>query len=170
MVQTLSPGAYTAIVKGNGNTNNTGVALVEVFDVDPNSSSTLANISTRGFADTGDNVMIGGQIVGRGLGVNGAGSVKVVLRALGPSLTFSGVSNVLQDPVLDLHNGNGDIIASNDNWKSAQQADIQATGLAPHDDRESAILTVLTQGNYTVILTGKNSTTGVALIEAFKVQ
>ena len=170
MVQTLSPGAYTVIVKGNGNTNNTGVALVEVYDVDPGSTATLTNISTRGFADTGDNVMIGGQIVGRGLGVNGAGSVKVVLRALGPSLTFSGISNVLQDPVLDLHNGNGDIIASNDNWRSAQQADIQATGLAPRDDRESAILTVLTQGNYTAILTGKNGTTGVALIEAYKVQ
>jgi BNR repeat-like domain len=170
MVQTLSPGAYTAIVKGNGNTNNTGVALVEVYDVDPGSSSTLTNVSTRGFADTGDNVMIGGEIVGRGLGVNGAGSVKVLLRAIGPSLTSFGVANALQDPVLDLHNGNGVIIASNDNWRSTQQADIQATGLAPRDDRESAILTVLTQGNYTAILTGKNGTTGVALIEAFKVQ
>jgi len=170
MVQTLSPGAYTAIVKGNGNTDNTGVALVEVYDIDPGSSSILTNISTRGFAGTGDNVMIGGQIVGRGLGVNGAGSVKVLLRAIGPSLTSFGVANALQDPVLDLHNGNGVIIASNDNWRSAQQADIQATGLAPRDDRESAILTVLTQGNYTAILTGKNGTTGVALIEAFKVQ
>ncbi len=170
MVQTLSPGAYTAIVKGNGNTNNTGVALVEVYDIDPTSSSILTNTSTRGFADIGDNVMIGGEIVGRGLGVNGAGSVKVLLRALGPSLTAFGVANALQDPVLDLHNGNGDIIASNDNWRSAQQADIQATGLPPRDDRESAILTVLTQGNYTAILTGKNGTTGVALIEAFKVQ
>jgi hypothetical protein len=168
MVQTLSPGAYTAIVKGNGDT--TGVALVEIYDVDPNSSSTLNNLSTRGFADVGDNVMIGGEIIGRGLGVNGAGSVHVLLRALGPSLTLAGVSNALQDPVLDLHNSNGDLIASNDDWKSTQQSEIQATGLAPSDDHESAILAVLTQGNYTAVLTGKNGTTGVALIEAYKVQ
>lgn len=170
IVQTLSPGAYTAIIKGNGNTNNTGVGLVEVYDVDPNSTSTLTNLSTRGFADTGDNVMIGGEIVGNGLGVNGAGSVQVLLRGIGPSLASSGVSNPLQDPVLELHDSNGSLIASNDNWKSTQQSEIQATGLAPTDDRESAILTVLTQGNYTAVLTGKNGTTGVALVEAYKIQ
>lgn len=168
MVQTLLPGAYTAIIKGNGDT--TGVGLVEVYDVDPSSSSTLNNLSTRGFADTGDNVMIGGEIIGRGLGVNGAGSVHVLLRALGPSLMSAGVPNALQDPILELYNSNGDVIISNDNWKSAQQSEIEATGLAPSDDRESAILTVLTQSAYTAILSGKNGTTGVALVEAYKVQ
>lgn len=169
LVETLSPGAYTAIVKGNGDTNNTGVALVEVYDVDPGSSSTLNNLSTRGFADIGDNVMIGGEIVGRGLGVNGAGSVHVLLRARGPSLASGGVPNPLQDPVLELHDGNGGLIDSNDDWKE-NQSEIEGTGLQPSDDRESAILAVLTKGNYTAVLTGKNGTTGTAIIEAFKVQ
>jgi hypothetical protein len=141
-----------------------------VYDVDSNSTSTLANISTRGFADVGDNVMIGGEIIGGGLGGNGAGSAKILVRAIGPSLAQSNVPNPLQDPMLELHDGNGAQIASNDDWKMPQQAEIQATGLAPSDDRESAILTVLTQGNYTAILRGKNGTTGVALVEVYKVQ
>ena len=169
MVQTLSPGAYTAIVKGNGNTNNTGVALVEVYDVDPGSSSILTNISTRGLVGLGDNVMIGGQIVGRGLGANNAGSVKVLLRAIGPSLSAFGISGTLQDPMLELHDGNGALVTSNDDWKE-HQSEIEGTGLAPNDDRESAILAILTKGNYTAIVRGKNNTTGVALIEAYKVQ
>lgn len=168
IVQTLSPGAYTAVIQGKSGT--TGAGLVEVYDVDPNSNSTLANISTRGFADVGNNVMIGGEIIGRGLGVNGAGSAQVLFRALGPSLSQSNVSNPLQDPTLELHDGNGALIDSNDNWKIPNQAAIQATGLAPSDNRESAILAVVTQGNYTVILRGKNGTTGVALVEAYKIQ
>ena len=168
MVQTLSSGGYTAIVQGIGNT--TGVGLIEVYDVDTNANSILANISTRGFAGTGDNVMIGGEIIGRGLGANGAGSVKVLIRGLGPSLTQANVAGALQDPTIELHDGNGAIIASNDNWKDTQQSAIQATGLAPSDDRESAILTILTKGSYTAILRGKNNTTGIALIEAYKIQ
>lgn len=168
LVRTLSPGAYTAVVQGKN--GDTGVGLVEVYDVDSNSTSTLANISTRGFADVGDNVMIGGEIIGGGLGGNGAGSAKILVRAIGPSLAQSNVPNPLQDPMLELHDGNGAQIASNDDWKMPQQAEIQATGLAPSDDRESAILTVLTQGNYTAILRGKNGTTGVALVEVYKVQ
>ena len=168
MVQTLSSGGYTVIVQGIGNT--TGVGLIEVYDVDTNANSILANISTRGFAGTGDNVMIGGEIIGRGLGANGAGSVKVLIRGLGPSLTQANVAGALQDPTIELHDGNGAIIASNDNWKDTQQSAIQATGLAPSDDRESAILTILTKGGYTAILRGKNNTTGIALIEAYKIQ
>ena len=168
IVQTLSPGAYTAIVRGNGNT--TGVGLIEVYDVDVNANSILANISTRGFAGTGDNVMISGEIIGGGLGANGGGSVKVLIRGLGPSLAQFQVPNTLSDPMLELHDGNGAIIASNDNWKDTQQSAIQATGLAPSDDRESAILTILTKGGYTAILRGKNNTTGIALIEAYKIQ
>ncbi|MEY2525413.1 MAG: hypothetical protein QOE73_184 [Verrucomicrobiota bacterium] len=167
MVQTLSPGGYTAIVQGNGGA--TGIGLIEVYDVDPNSSSTLANISTRGFANTGDSVMIGGEIIGAGLGANGAGSAKVLVRAIGPSLPPS-IVNALQDPMLELRDGNGALVAWNDDWKATQELEIQATGLAPPDDRESAILKVLTQGNYTAILSGENGTVGVALIETYKVQ
>jgi Lysyl oxidase len=168
MVQTLSPGAYTAIMQGAGNT--TGVGLIEVYDIDVNANSILANISTRGFAGTGDNVMIGGEIIGGGLGANGGGSAQVLIRGLGPSLAQFQIPNTLSDPMLELHDGNGAIIASNDNWKDTQQSAIQATGLAPSDDRESAILTILTKGGYTAILRGKNNTTGIALIEAYKVQ
>jgi BNR repeat protein len=168
MVQILPPGAYSAIMRGNGNT--TGVGLVEVYDVDPNANATLANISTRGFADTGDNIMIGGVIVGRGLGVNGAGSAKVLVRGIGPSLITFGIANALQDPTLELRDGNGALIASDDDWKDTQQAEIQATGLAPSDDRESAILATVTQGNHTVILRGENNTTGVALVEVYNLQ
>jgi hypothetical protein len=168
IVQTLAPAAYTAIVRGKGGAS--GVALVEAYDLDPNANSKLANISTRGFVDTGDNVMIGGFIIGGGLGVNGAGSEEVLVRGLGPSLTQRGVPNALQDPTLDLHDGNGAIIASNDNWKDTQQSEIQATGLAPSNDRESAILATIVQGNYTAILRGKNNTTGVGLVEVYKVQ
>jgi lysyl oxidase len=167
MVQTLSPGAYTAIVQGNGGA--TGIGLIEVYDIDPNSRSTLSNISTRGFANTGDSVLIGGEIIGRGLGANGSGSAKVLLRAIGPTLPAS-IANRLQDPILELHDGNGALITSNDDWKSSQQSEIAATGLAPTDDRESAILWVLNKGNYTAILLGKNGTTGVALIEAYRIQ
>jgi hypothetical protein len=168
MIQTLSPAAYTAIVRGAGNTS--GIALVEVYDVDPNENSKLANISTRGLVGVGDNVMIGGFIVRGGLGVNGAGSEKVLVRGIGPSLTQHGIPNALQDPTLELHNGNGTLIASNDNWKDTQQSQIQATGLAPFNDRESAILATLVQGNYTAVLRGKNNTTGIGLVEVYQVQ
>jgi len=164
----LAPATYTAIVRGSGGTS--GVALVEAYDLDPDANSKLVNISTRGFVSTGDNVMIGGFIVRGGLGVDGAGSEEVLVRAIGPSLTQRGVPNALQDPTLDLHDGNGAIIASNDNWKDTQQSEIQATGLAPSDDRESAILAILIQGNYTAIVRGKNNTTGVGLVEVYKVQ
>jgi hypothetical protein len=167
MVQTLAPGGYTALVQGNGGV--TGVGLVEIFDIDPNSTSTLGNISTRGFVSTGEGVMIGGEIIGRGLGANGGGSAKILVRALGPSLPAT-IANRLQDPMLELRDGNGALVASNDNWQSTQQTEIQATGLAPGDIHESAILWVLTQGGYTAILSGKNGSVGVALIEAFKVQ
>src|SRR5207245_8451040 len=114
----------------------------------------------RGFVGAGDDVMIGGFIVRGGLGVNGAGSEEVVVRGIGPFLTQAGVPNALQDPTLDLHDGNGAIIASNDNWKDTQQLEIEATGLAPSDDRESAILAILVQGNYTAIVRGRHKPHG----------
>jgi hypothetical protein len=167
IVVTLSPGAYTAILAGK--IGGTGVGVVEFYDLSQAANGQLANISTRSFVEAGNNVMIGGFIVGGGLGVNGAGSEEVLVRGIGPSLIQFGVSNALQDPTLELRDGNGALITVNDNWRDTQEAAIQATGLAPSDDRESAILAILVKGNYTAILRGKNDTIGVGLIEAYKV-
>jgi hypothetical protein len=134
------------------------------------STSVITNLSTRGAVGTNANVMIGGFVVGGGLGANGDGSSKILIRGLGPELTSFGIIGALQDPVLELHDGNGNLLNTNDNWKDSQQAAIQATGLAPADDRESAILTTLIQGNWTAIMRGKNNSTGVGLIELYRIQ
>jgi hypothetical protein len=158
IVTTLNPGNYTAILRGLGRT--TGIALFELYDLDPQ-SSTIANISTRGNVGVGDNVMIGGFIV------DGDQPTNVIVRALGPTLTDFGLSGALADPTLELHGGNGAVIAQNDNWKSTQQQAIQNSGYAPPKDAEAAILTTLQPGNYTAIVRGKNNTTGVALVEVY---
>ena len=150
---------YTAVLRGNNNT--TGVALVEGYDLDQSADSVLANLSTRGFVDAGDNVMIGGIISGS--------TGNVLVRAIGPSLLSLGIPNPLQDPALELHDGNGGIIASNDNWKSDQQSAIEGTGIPPTDDNESAILVALAPGNYTAIVSGINGGMGVGLIEVYSV-
>ena len=147
-----------------GKNNGTGVGLVEVYDLDQAANSQLANISTRGFVDTGDNVMIGGFIVG------GASSTTVLVRALGPSLVDDGVANPLLDPTLELHDFNGAQIAFDDNWKDSQQAEIEATTIPPTDDHEAAILSDLNPGAYTAIVRGKNNTTGVGLMEVYNLQ
>jgi len=158
ILRSLAPGNYTAIVRGKNNT--TGVALVEAYDLDQSISTTLTNISTRGFVNTGNNVMIGGFI-------SGNGAVNVIARALGPTLTQFGVPNVLADPTLELRDVNGTLIASNDNWKDTQQAEIQASGFAPPNAVESAIIVTRPAGNATAIVRGKNNTTGDALVEAY---
>jgi hypothetical protein len=168
IIQTLAPGNYTVIVRGVNAT--VGAALLEVHDLDQSSTAQITNISTRGLVGTNANVMIGGFVVGNGLGSNGDGSSTVLVRALGPELTNFGIADALLDPTLDLVDGNGNLIGSNDNWKDSQQAAIQATGLAPGDDREPAILTTLIQGNWTAIVRGKNNTTGVGLIEVYRIQ
>lgn len=160
ILATLSPGAYTTIVRGKNNT--TGVALVEAYDLEWGVDAKLANISTRGFVQTGDNVMIGGTIV------RGSTDSTVLIRAIGPSLANLGVSNALSDPTLELHDGNGALMNSNDNWRDTQQAEIEARGLAPTNDLESAILATLSPGGYTAIVRGKNDTTGVAVVEAYE--
>ena len=119
------------------------------------------NISTRVLVGAGDNVAVAGFIV------TGSEAKRVIIRAIGPSLRGAGISNALQDPTLDLHGSSGSLIASNDNWKDAQQAEIQASGLAPADDRESAIVRALSPGAYTTIVRGKNGTGGIALIEGY---
>jgi hypothetical protein len=162
IVATLNPGAYTAILAGNN--GGVGVGLVEVYDLEGGGNSNLANISTRGFVDTGDNIMIGGLIVG--------GTARVIVRALGPSVPVAGP---LGDPTLELHDGSGTLVASNDNWKtrpdgSSQQAEIEATNIPPHNDLESALVRTLPPGNYTAIVRGLNDTTGVGLVEVYHLQ
>jgi hypothetical protein len=98
------------------------------------------------------------------------GLPNLITSGIGPELTSFGIVDALQDPQIDLFDGNGNLLTSNDNWKDSQQAAIQATGLAPGDDRESAILTTLIQGNWTAIMHGKNNATGVGLIEVYRIQ
>ncbi|HEY3662331.1 MAG TPA: hypothetical protein VGL24_04185, partial [Chthoniobacterales bacterium] len=163
IVMTLDPGAYTAVVSGKDATS--GVGIVEAYDLDDSAASELANISTRGFVDTDDNVMIGGFIIG---GLGGATNT-ILVRAIGPSLTPFGVKNALANPTLEIHDVNGGTIASNDDWKDTQEPEITATGLQPSDDLESAIVETLSAGAYTAIVRGNNNTTGVALVEAYNV-
>jgi len=163
VVATLDPGAYTAILAGKD--NGTGVGLVEIYDLDEPILSKLANLSTRGFVNSGDNVMIGGFIIG---GISG-GSSTMLVRAIGPSLTALDVAGALQDPSLEIHDSSGTIIASNDNWRDWQASEIEATGLAPTDDRESAIVMVLPSGGYTTIVRGLDNSVGVGLVEAYNV-
>lgn len=153
----LNPGAYTAIVHGAN--NGTGVALVEAYDLAAGANSMLANISTRGFVQTGDNVMIGGFIM------LGTSSQQVLLRAIGPSLPVAGS---LADPILELYNGDGTLLASNDDWKDTQEAEIIATGVPPTNDAESAMVQTLSPAAYTAIVRGKNNGTGVALVEIYR--
>jgi hypothetical protein len=132
----------------------------------------LANISTRGFVDTGDNAMIGGFIVGN---ASVGGFARVMVRAIGPSLSAAGVPGALEDTTLELFDGNGSTVASNDNWKlrpdaSSQQAEVEATTIPPKDDRESALVSTLAPGNYTAVVRGKSNATGVALVEAYNLQ
>ncbi|HSP45338.1 MAG TPA: PQQ-dependent sugar dehydrogenase [Chthoniobacterales bacterium] len=161
IVATLQPGNYTAIMSGSGSA--AGIGVVELYDLDQSAPANPANIATRGFVESGDNVMIGGFIVG------GSQNRTVLVRAIGPSLTAVGVPNALQDPMLELHDASGATLASNDSWKSNQQTQITATGLAPSDDREAAILSSpLAPGNYTAIVRGSGNTTGVALVEIYQ--
>ena len=159
IVATLDPGLYTAIIAGADSSN--GIGLVEIYDLGPAPApAKLGNISTRGFVQAGDNVMIGGLIVGNQ-------TSEVLVRGIGPSLAPFGIDNALADPVLELRDGNGDLLASNDNWRSEQETEIEATGLAPDEEAESAILRALFPGAHTAILRGVADTTGVALVEAY---
>lgn len=162
IIETLAPGAYTAVIRGAGDT--TGLALVEAYALAGTSTSNLANISTRGTVQSGESVLIGGLIV------LGKEPTTVVVRAIGPSLAASGVSGALEDPVLDLRDSNGELLVSNNDWRDTQQAQIEASGLAPTDTRESAILITLPTGNYTAVISGRNGATGVALVEIYNLK
>ena len=158
LVATLAPGAYSAIVSGKN--GSTGVALFELYDLDP-ALGRVANISTRSRVESGDNVMIGGFIL------TGTTASEVIVRAIGPSLTAQGVGDVLSDPILEIYDSNGNLIDSNDNWRSSQEAEIIDTQIAPTDDRESAIVVSLTPGPYSSIVRGADGASGVALVEVY---
>jgi hypothetical protein len=154
--------SYTAIVRGVNNT--TGVGVVEVYDLDTNANSKLANISTRGLVQTGDTILIAGTIV------VGPLSQKVIIRAIGPSLSVDGK---LQDPTLELRNQNGDLVETNDNWvDSPNKAEIIASTVPPTDPKESAIVATFA-GNgsrYSAIVRGVNDSTGIAVVEVYALQ
>jgi predicted outer membrane repeat protein len=162
IVVTLDPGSYTAVLRGKNNT--TGVGLLEIYDLDPVQNATLANISTRGFVESADNVMIAGFIY-----AGGPAATRVAVRGLGPSLTASGVPNALEDPVLELRNSNGTLVEMNDDWSaSPQNAAIGAAQLQPTSAAESTIYRAdLVPGAYTAVLRGKSNGTGVGLIEVY---
>lgn len=160
LVAALEPGSYTVIVSGVDGSK--GLAVAEIYDLDANAGAALANVSTRGFVATGNDVMIAGFI----LGGSNAGA-KVIVRASGPSLQQAGVGSALANPTLELHNGNGSLIAFNNDWKEEDQASVEGTGIPPAVDQESAIVVTLPHGNYTAIVAGKDGTAGVALIEVY---
>ena len=155
---TLPPESYTAVLRGaNG---ATGVGLFELYDLDP-ASSRISNISTRGAIGTGSDMMIGGFIIG------GEEPTKIVIRAIGPSLSASNIPNPLPDPTLELYDGNGSLIFTNDNWRTTQEQEIIATGLAPTNDSESAIVATLSPGTYTAIVRDANQASGIGLVEVY---
>jgi uncharacterized delta-60 repeat protein len=160
IVATLNPGAYTSIVRGIG---PSGVGLVEVYDLMPTSAGRLANISTRGYVTSGQNVMIGGFI-------SGPETMRVAVRAVGPSLVPFGITNPLPDPVLELRNANGQITASNNNWQddAAQAQELRDRRLAPGDPLDAALTTTIVGGGHTAIVRDANGAPGVGIVEVFR--
>ena len=158
---TLPAGSYTAVLRGVNGT--TGVALCELYDLAPDNAS-VRNISTRALVGTGDDVLIGGFIIG------GEDPTKVMIRAIGPSLTNFGVAGALPDPILELHAADGSLIYENNDWRSDQEQQILDSALAPTDDREAAIIATLPPGNYTAIIHGGGNNTGVALVEVYNLE
>lgn len=159
---TLTPGAYTAIIRGKANTS--GIALVEVYDINQSVLVRLANISTRALVGTGDNIVIAGFALG-----HNNGDDRIVVRGIGPSLAALGVANALADPRLELRDSNGALIASNNDWQddAAQAAELTAAGLAPANNLESGLAATLPPGLYTALLSGVNDAVGIGLVEVY---
>jgi hypothetical protein len=156
---TLPPGAYTALVQGG-----VGICLFEVYDLDTAATSKLANLSSRAFVGTGNNVVIAGFVLG-----NNTGNDRIVVRGLGPSLSSFGIANPLADPTLELRDENGTLILANNDWQdnATQAAEITLANLAPSNAKESAIAATLPPGLYTAILAGANNGTGVGTVEVY---
>ena len=165
---TLEPGAYTAIVRGRNSTS--GVALVEVYDLDRSVDSKLGNLSTRAFVQTGDDIVIAGFLLQAS---EGNGSERIVVRGMGPSLApdVFPVGVVLADPTLELHDGNGALMMANNDWQEnpAQAAEIIACGLPLPNTREAAIAATLPPGLYTALLAGLNHGTGIGVVEVYDI-
>jgi hypothetical protein len=164
IVATLVPGPYTAIVRGKNNTS--GVALIEVYDLNQGVASKLANLSTRAFVDTGDNIVIAGFLLS-----DNVNDDRVVVRGIGPSLAPGSfpASAVLANPTLELRDGNGTLLIANNDWQdnAAQAAEITAAGLAPSNNLESAVAATLPPGLYTALLAGLNNGTGIGVVEVY---
>jgi CSLREA domain-containing protein len=164
IIANLPPGSYTAVVRGAGNSVGTGV--VDAFDLSPASSASLVNVATRGLIQPADKLMIAGFITENG-------SVRAVIRAIGPSLAAFGITNALPDTTLQLRDANGALVIENDDWKirssdgGSQQAEIEATGLQPTDDKEAAVVTTLPPGEYTAQVRGKPETTGTGVVQVY---
>ena len=158
IVASLAPGSYTAVLRSADGTE--GNALCELYDLSPGNSA-VRNISTRGQVGTGDDVMIGGFIIG------GTTPAKIMVRAIGPSLAAFGVSGVMPDPVLELHDKDGSLIYQNDNWRAEQAQQIIDTTLAPSNESESAIIATLAPAAYTAIVHDAGTAQGVALVEVY---
>ena len=163
IVRTLAPGAYTAVARGKD--GGTGTALVEVYDLDSTSNSTLANISTRGAVGAESDVIIGGFII-----FGNSGNTRVLVRSVGPSLASSGITNAMPDPTLELRDSNGTLIVENDNWRDGPQEEIEETTLAPTNDLESAIVMTLPSGPYTAVIRERNGQSGIGLFEVYNLQ
>ncbi|PYJ08631.1 MAG: hypothetical protein DMF06_12280 [Verrucomicrobia bacterium] len=162
IIAILPPGAYTAILQGRSGTS--GVALVEVYDLNQNADSKLANLSTRAFVSTGEDVVIAGFLLSSDPGVD-----RVIVRGIGPSLASSGVANALANPTLELHDTSGTLLTSNNDWQDnpVQAAEITAAGLAPTNSFESAVAATLPPGLYTALLSGLNNGTGIGVVEVY---
>jgi hypothetical protein len=159
---TLNPGAYTAVVRGRN--NSSGIALIEVYDLSPAVLAKLANISTRAFVGTADDIVIAGFILGKN-----SGNDRIVVRGIGPSLAALGVPNALANPTLELRDSNGAILVANNDWQDnpAQAAELTAAGLAPSSSLESGIAATLPPGLYTALLAGLDNGTGNGLVEVY---
>lgn len=159
LMVSLAPGSYTAVLRGKN--GGTGVGLVELYDLATTAPAQVLNTSTRGFVLTGENVMIAGFII------TGNDPSQLVVRAIGPSLGAFGVPDPLADPSLEIHDGNGATVQTNNNWRDTQEAALQNTGLAPSDDLESAILISVPPGNYTAVMQGADAGVGNGLVEVY---
>jgi hypothetical protein len=161
IIANLAPGSYTAVVRGAGNSE--GTAVVDAYDLSQGSAARLANIATRGLIQPGDKLMIAGFIVQNG-------SVRVVVSALGPSLTGFGITNALPDTTLELRNANGTFVKQNDDWMTDQKAELQATGLQPTNSLEAAVVATLPPDQYSALVRGKPEATGTGVVQVFFLQ